>query len=282
MDRADLLLGILAMAREKWSANLLFLISDREDLVELVLRKSAIPIVLGTSDADLAQGAKGRVRSVLRLTEPLTGSIGVLPQAKDALLAAFLEGILKPGDRVVVLVSNVDAFDVVLFADVDRDVELTHLRRELEGAANMVVIERLLRIASELAREGREGKPVGTLFVVGDPEAVLERSRQGVLNPFMGHPEKERNLLDEETVETIKEFALIDGAFVVRGDGTILAAGRYIDVDKRVPLQAGLGGRHLAAASITRTTKAVAIAVSSNGSIRVFKDGRVIMMLGKI
>lgn len=282
MDRADLLLGILEMAREKWTANLLFLLTDRDELVDEALKQSPLPVVLATADEAIAQAAKGRVRSLVRLTEPLSGSVSVLPQAKDVLLAAFLEGVLKSGDRVVVIASNVDAFDVVLFADVERDVELTHLRKELDGRVNMVVVERLLRIASELAREGREGKSIGTLFVVGDADAVLERSRQAVLNPFQGHPEKERNVLGADTVETIKEFALVDGAFVIRGDGTILAAGRYIDVDKRVSLQQGLGGRHLAAASITKTTEAIAIAVSSSGSIRVFKDGRVIMMLGKI
>jgi len=142
-------------------------------------------------------------------------------------------------------------------------------------------VERILKLAIELAREGREGKPVGTLFVVGDTDTVMHHSRPAVLNPFEGHPEKDRNVLDESLWETAKEFAQIDGAFVVRGDGVVVAAGRYVDTEGKVDVQPGLGGRHIAAASITRISKALAVVVSSSGTIRVFKGGRVIMVVGR-
>jgi DNA integrity scanning protein DisA with diadenylate cyclase activity len=39
------------------------------------------------------------------------------------------------------------------------------------------VLESLLELAVEIARQGREGRRVGTLFTLGDEEAVLARSR---------------------------------------------------------------------------------------------------------
>jgi DNA integrity scanning protein DisA with diadenylate cyclase activity len=110
----------------------------------------------------------------------------------------------------------------------------------------------------------------------------MRHSRPAVLNPFEGHPEKDRNILDDSLWETAKEFAQIDGAFVIRGDGVVLAAGRYVDTEGNLQVQPGLGGRHLAAASITRVSHSVAVVVSSSGTIRVFKAGRVVMVVGRL
>jgi DNA integrity scanning protein DisA with diadenylate cyclase activity len=146
------------------------------------------------------------------------------------------------------------------------------------------VFERVLTLASELGVEGREGRPVGTLFVVGDSDRVLALSHQLVINPFHGYPETERNILDPKLEETIKEFSAIDGAFVIRGDGVILAAGRYLaargKLDQSLPH--GLGTRHEAAASITGNSEAVALCISqSTGTVSVFKAGRLITDIQK-
>ena len=49
-------------------------------------------------------------------------------------------------------------------------------------------LEAIVQLAVELAREGREGRKIGTLFVIGDVENVLARSRQLLLDPLYGHP----------------------------------------------------------------------------------------------
>lgn len=98
----------------------------------------------------------------------------------------------------------------------------------------------------------------------------------------MGHPESERNLLNDSAWETAKEFSQLDGAFILREDGVMEAAGRYIEIDKGVHLQSGLGGRHLAAASISGRTKAIAVTVSSSGTIRIWKDGAAIITMGRV
>ena len=85
------------------------------------------------------------------------------------------------------------------------------------------VFESAFNISMEIAREGREGKPVGTAFIIGDADNVLAKSRQLILNPFEGHAQESRMITNPEIREMIKELAQLDGAFVVRGNGLIEA-----------------------------------------------------------
>lgn len=142
---------------------------------------------------------------------------------------------------------------------------------------NQNVVQRLLEIAIELSIEGREGTPIGTIFVIGDTRRVLRHSRQLIPNPFKGH---KINVLDRDSKEIVKEFAQLDGAFVIRDDGRLVAAGRYLEVEPKVidlTLPPGLGSRHIAAAGITKLTKATAISLSESGTIRIFKNGLMLL-----
>lgn len=132
-------------------------------------------------------------------------------------------------------------------------------------------------IAVEIAQEGREGKAVGTGFIIGDSENVMKNSRQLILNPFAGHPPEERMITLADLKDNIKELAQLDGVFVVRGDGLMEAAGRYLTPDaSTVDLPKGLGTRHSSVAAITTVTKAVGIVVSQSGGwIRVIKRGKI-------
>jgi DNA integrity scanning protein DisA with diadenylate cyclase activity/mannitol/fructose-specific phosphotransferase system IIA component (Ntr-type) len=143
------------------------------------------------------------------------------------------------------------------------------------------VILRALSLAIELAAEGREGHPVGAMFVIGDSRQVLRHAHQLVLNPFHGFSRSLRSLLDPSLGETIKEFAHVDGAFVVQADGIVLSAGTYL-VPKAAStrLPSGLGTRHQAAAAVTAQTQAMAIAVSqSTGNVTVFRHGQIVLKL---
>jgi DNA integrity scanning protein DisA with diadenylate cyclase activity len=281
MDKPRTLLETAKRLSERFEATLLVLVTDRADVVRSTLDLVKLPIILASGNEELLETWGPRMRHVVRLTQPISGSVNVLPQVKEVLLGSFFAGELTVRDSVIVMVAAGDAVDLVMHYDVQRDVEIVHLQEEMEDGLDLRVVERLLKLAVELAREGREGHPVGTLFVVGDTEAVMRHSRPAVLNPFEGHPEKDRNILDDGLWETAKEFAQIDGAFIVRGDGCVVAAGRYVDTEGAVEVQSGLGGRHIAAASVTRSSNALAIVVSSSGTIRVFKGGRVIMVVGR-
>ena len=136
-------------------------------------------------------------------------------------------------------------------------------------------LEEVLQLAVEIAREGREGRKIGTLFVVGDVERVLERSRPLLLDPLHGHPDDVLDVSLPEFRETVKELAQLDGAFLVRDRGTFAAAARYIEVEPGTPLLPGLGTRHAAAASITAETDAIAIVVSQSSIVRVYAQGEI-------
>jgi DNA integrity scanning protein DisA with diadenylate cyclase activity len=141
-----------------------------------------------------------------------------------------------------------------------------------------VVLDSVIRVAQEIAREGREGQAIGTAFVVGDTKNVLNYSKQFVLNPFYGHQEAERQITDAGIQGTIKEFAQLDGAFLISGTGVVEAAGRCITVDlSTVDLPGGMGSRHLSIAAITRVTASIGIVVSqSGGQISLFRDGKIV------
>ena len=148
--------------------------------------------------------------------------------------------------------------------------EICSERREI----NPRVLEQVVSLAVEIAREGREGRKIGTLFVVGDSGEVIRRSKPMILDPLQGHPDEDKYIEDPNVRETIKELAQLDGAFVVSNAGVVLSAARYIDAaSDSLDLPLGLGSRHVAGASISKQTDAVAVVVSESSMVRMFDDG---------
>ena len=139
------------------------------------------------------------------------------------------------------------------------------------------VLEPLIGLAVEIAREGREGRRIGTLFTLGDEAAVLARSRPLILDPLAGHPQILRQVNDLNLRGTIKELAQLDGGFVVSHDGIFLSACRYLDaITEQVEVPLGLGSRHIAAANMSAVTKAVGIVVSESSVVRLFCHGQLV------
>ncbi len=139
---------------------------------------------------------------------------------------------------------------------------------------NARVLKQTVSLAVEIAREGREGRKIGTLFVVGDSGEVMRRSKPLILDPLQGHADEDKQIEHHDMRETIKELAQLDGAFLVSNAGVVLSAARYIDAasdDLDLPL--GLGSRHMAGASISRQTSAVSVVVSESSMVRMFDDG---------
>jgi DNA integrity scanning protein DisA with diadenylate cyclase activity/mannitol/fructose-specific phosphotransferase system IIA component (Ntr-type) len=138
------------------------------------------------------------------------------------------------------------------------------------------VSQRVLQLAREIGTEGREGKKVGCLFVVGSEDILSGYTHQLIVNPFTGYPEEERNIIDPSIEETIKEFSKIDGAFIIKPDGTIKSAGTYIAISPlTLEHHPGEGARHASARGITAVTSCLAIAVSeSTGRVSVYAKGQ--------
>ena len=139
------------------------------------------------------------------------------------------------------------------------------------------ILEWLIELAVEIAREGREGRRIGTLFTLGDEAEVIAKSRSLILNPLEGHPENVRHISDPNLRGTIKELAQLDGAFVISATGVAIAACRYLDAAASpIEIPLGLGSRHIAAAHISSATGAIGIVVSESSVVRLFCHGSLI------
>jgi DNA integrity scanning protein DisA with diadenylate cyclase activity len=146
-----------------------------------------------------------------------------------------------------------------------------------ERGINPETLKHTVILAIEIAREGREGRKIGTMFVVGDSEEVLRHSRSLILDPLFGHPDELKLIHLPDMRETVKELAQLDGAFLVSDQAVVISACRYIDAfSEGIQLPLGLGSRHMAAASITKQTNAVAVVVSESSIVRVFDDGEIV------
>jgi diadenylate cyclase len=142
---------------------------------------------------------------------------------------------------------------------------------------NPGTLKEIIILAIEIAREGREGRRIGTMFVVSDAEKVMKRSRSLILDPLYGHADVVKHVTDPDMRETVKELAQLDGAFIVSDEGVVISACRYLDAfSKGINLPLGLGSRHMAAASITKQTSSVAVVVSESSVVRVIDDGKIV------
>jgi len=151
--------------------------------------------------------------------------------------------------------------------------------RKLDTQVPLETLRAVVNLAVEIGREGREGKQVGTMFVVGDTRKVLTMSRPLNFNPFRGYSHAERDVRNRDVREQIKDIAQLEGAILIRRDGVAVAACMQVEApDRGYTLSMGLGTRHAAAAAISKSTKAIAIAVSqSSGTVRLFQNGEVVL-----
>jgi diadenylate cyclase len=202
----------------------------------------------------------------------------------SALLKAVTEDQLQPGAHIVALYNGiatledapepVDSLSVIHLGEHLERMTAQDLR-VLGDAAPIDVLRAVVDLATEIGREGREGQPIGTILVVGDTRKVLSLSRFQNFNPFRGYSRAERDVRRRDVREQIKEIAKLDGAILIGRDGIAEAACLHLNVRADgVTLGKGFGSRHMAAAGISKSTNAVAFAVSqSSGSVRVFQRG---------
>jgi diadenylate cyclase len=240
-------------------------------------------ILIARGDDDVPKNIK-HLKKVIHIPRV---SFTRLSQIKIAITKGISTGYFAKGDKLVCLtgIPKFGYVDSIFIIDVGKEFEILtsgEVTDFFEGV-NPEVFETVLNIAVELAAQGREGRSVGTIFILGDIEKVLQLSRQMIMNPFMGYEEDERNILDHTLRETIKEYSALDGAFIVRSDGVLVTAGRHLSAafeGKDFPK--GLGSRHIAAAGITSVTNAIAIVVSeSSGTVRIFKNGKIFVDIEK-
>ncbi|MCK4928636.1 MAG: diadenylate cyclase [Methanosarcinales archaeon] len=279
MADKELIIRTAAEIASKISASAIIIMSDdispdiKVDIPVLIASPSAMMAVCPAFEGENIDNEKNPVEKLQALSKTLYHKVSTGTEyIANTSATAFIDDLLS-GDRVVGVISY-GGTSSILVHDLKENTMVTELKACTERV-KLNALRSVLSIAMNLGAYGREGKPVGTAFVIGDTDEVMKRSHQLVLNPYLGHSPEASYICDANTWETVKEFAQLDGVFILDGDGYIHAGGRYLDVNAReVVTMKGLGGRHASAAAITRDTEAVAVTVSeSDGMVRVYRDG---------
>ena len=209
--------------------------------------------------------------------------VSYFERVRQGIILGMEGGYIQKGNRLVCLVNLMQRRGVDTLVMVDTSQGFEGFDPEsvaaLAGDLPIEVVKAVLDLAVHIGQEGREGGSVGTLFVLGDSEKVLANSRVMTYDPFRGYSEREKNICNPDNKEGVKEVSQMDGAFIIQEDGVILSGCRYITADvKGLILPKGLGARHVAAAAVTKHSKAIAVAVSeSTGTVRAFKRGEIVL-----
>jgi DNA integrity scanning protein DisA with diadenylate cyclase activity len=259
---------------------LLVLLDGPTDWEELRQRAVGLKVIVA---ADTPEELVGAPQAELLPIALDMNTSPVFEKLSQALLIAVADEHLAPSSRVVALYSGFEAGEIDSMSVLKMSDHLGRLTvRDLQNLQTSVPLDTLqivVNLAVEIGREGREGKAVGTMFVVGDHNKVLRCSHPQGFDPVRGYSRKDRNLRSGRVRESLKEVAQLDGAFIIAADGTVLAACQYIDAPATdIALPKGFGARHWAAAAISRATKAIAVTVSeSSGTVRLFQNGNVVL-----
>jgi len=280
MDR-EFLKSALTLASQSDVAHLLFISDVPIALNDLRGRKCRKKLVYAVTSDGVASELTARKEKVVIIP---AYDYSRTERVKMAVLSALAQGAFKEGDMVLCLTGRIGrGIDTMMTMRIGGSLDD---RVAIEGVKlgdqfNSQVVDALIQLALQIGQEGFEGHPVGTILCIGDHNAVLEKSRQLTINPFQGLSEVERNVLDPKIREAIKNFSVLDGAFIIREDGVVLAAGRYLAAsDDNVKIPLGLGARHAAAASTTASTGCIALVVSqTSGAVRLFKEGNIVLEL---
>lgn len=233
--------------------------ADAEEHLEGADQAGLTPVLLEKEDAPVFE----------KLTQAMLDSVG--------------REILEPGAEVVAIYTGFEPgkIDSISFIAMKEHLGRLTARdlRNLETSVPLETLKIVLDLALDIGREGREGEAVGTMFVVGDTRRVLSHCHPAGFDAVKGYNRKERDLQDPRVREAVKEIAPLDGAFVVASDGIVEKSCQLIDaLHANITLSKGLGSRHWAAAAISRITKSIAVVVSqSNGTVRLFQNGHVVL-----
>ena len=248
----DIIRAAIALIRKPSIDHLLYvgdrLLPDEVFRGKPAARKKLVQAVVSPAQRQVVEAAG---ITVIPLPE---FDLGRPEKLKIALVSGIARGIYKEGDVVVSLLSRKPASmpDSILVVTVGQEEDEGSFGFLQAEGVSAGVMDALIDLAISIGVEGWEGRPVGALFVVGDSNTVMEKSRQLTLNPFQGYSEDERNIMNPDVRHALHAFAVLDGAFIVREDGVVVAAGRYLNFDeeKDVDVPLGLGARHMAAAGI--------------------------------
>ena len=207
-------------------------------------------------------------------------------QIRHVLSVALKSNSVSVGERVVCVVGP-NAYpgeaDLVVVTEVEPGLEEVVIADlvKLTNGIRPKVLECAVAVACKIGQAAQRGKRIGAILMLGDSLKVLQGSRQLIPNPFQGQDQAARMLTDPDIHDALVELSKLDGAFVIRGDGFIQAAGVFLTApDVVVELPVGLGARHMAVAATTARSAATGVVVSAtDGNVRVFSGGRMVLKI---
>jgi DNA integrity scanning protein DisA with diadenylate cyclase activity len=282
-QRFRTLCGVAVQLARAIEADALLLLLERPADWERLQEQFKGEVLLVAANApEILEGAQEAGLTTVQMDMP---DSPVHERLSQALLESVADDLLAPGARVVALYSGfesglIDSLSMIRLGEHLGRLTVRDLR-QLETQVPLDTLKIVVDLAVEIGREGREGKPVGTMFIVGDHRKTLKHCHPVGFDPVRGYNRKDRNLGDARVREGIKEIAQMDGAVLVSADGTVEAAAQYVSAPAaNITLSKGLGTRHWAAAAISQATNAVAVTVSeSNGTVRLFQNGEVVLRI---
>lgn len=271
------------LAKALEADSLLVMLEAPVTWTRLIKKAAAVEslIVASHSEKVIESAEKAGVQHI----EVEMAEISAQNQLTQAVLDSVTAGMIKSGSTVVSIYSGFDTEQIDTISVLRLTERLGRLTardlRKLETKVPLDTLKIVVDTAVAIGREGREGKPIGTMFVVGDHQRVLKESRPGGFDFVKNYPAKERNIFDAKTREGIKEIAQLDGMFVISSEGTVEGSGRIIDTSPvELTMTKGLGSRHFSGAAISKNTDAVAVVVSqSSGTVRIFQNGEVVLRI---
>lgn len=250
------------------------------------LRQTILPsvenVIVAADSAEDLQGAEAAGLLPLPLNKEKSP---LLERLQHALLEAVADGFVPADGDVIAVYSGFENQKLDSISHIRLDDRLRRLTtrdlQQLESSVPLKSLKTVIDLAAQIGREGREGKKVGAIFVIGDIRQILKHCKDSGFDPLRGYKREMRNLNDARVREDIKEIAQMDGAFVISPDGIVEKSRQIIEVNHaNLSLSKGLGARHWAAAAISQITKAIAIVVSqSTGTVRIFQNGETMLRI---
>ena len=251
------------------------ILSNNSRIVRLIreVLPSKLRLVALTSSVKVSESLKESGVEVEILEDSLSAhGLSVLNNLHDIILQGLGEGRFKSNDRILAILGEPMNGVIVIEASNLTSNRLAIMAKEHE--IGIEILARLMELARQIGGRGREGHAVGALFAIGSVPKLRRYSTALVLNPFKGHSDSKKNILDPNNHETLAEFAWLDGAILFNSKGIASDAGRYVQVPSGLSPKSGEGGRHLAARAISQLADAVSICVSSSGVITLYSKGR--------
>jgi hypothetical protein len=179
------------------AGSLLVMLEGPTDWEQLRERAGELQVVVA---ADTAEELAGAAEANLATIVLNMADSPVIERLTQALLTGVAREVLSPGARLVVVYSGfeVDTIDSVSYIELDEHLGRLTARdlRQLETSVPLETLKTVIDLAVEIGREGREGKPVGTMFVVGDTRKVLQHCQPAGFDPVRGYNRSERDLHD--------------------------------------------------------------------------------------